>query len=364
MTRSLLTGLFFLLRESPLMTIQILPLHHMETIGDNCEKFVSELLSAARVRSFQSIREEEVLNLIKQVQENDGLPVNLSENIFSMTYCITARAAFGKKCKDQEAFISVISELSKTHSGFCIGEFFPSVIVLYLVSGLRRIAEKIHQEADRILVNIVNDHNESRERAKGRSEEVEEDLVDVLLWLQKNGEFALTDSNVKAIIMNVFTAGSESSATLAEWTMSEMIKNLRVMREAQAKVRRVFEQKGTVDEAGVHYLKYLKSVIKETLRLHPVFPLLLPRECSKNCEVNGFEIPSKRSQLLLMHGRLEEIRIIGLKLTQKGILFAQPNVELLLAQLLFHFDWNLPNGMKQEDLDMTEEFGLSVRRKK
>ena len=71
---------------------------------------VTELLSAARVHSFLSIREEEVLNLIKTIQANDGLPVDLSEKVFSMTYAITARAAFGKKCKDQEAFISVISE--------------------------------------------------------------------------------------------------------------------------------------------------------------------------------------------------------------------------------------------------------------
>ena len=33
-------------------------------------------------------------------------------------------------------------------------------------------------------------------------------------------------------------------------------------------------------------------------------------------------------------------------------------VELTLAQMLFHFDWKLPNDMKPEDLDMTEVFGL------
>ena len=37
-----------------------------------------------------------------------------------------------------------------------------------------------------------------------------------------------------------------------------------------------------------------------------------------------------------------------------GILFAIPNIELPLADMLYHFDWELPYGMKQEDLDMTE----------
>ncbi|MCI27820.1 cytochrome P450, partial [Trifolium medium] len=46
-----------------------------------------------------------------------------------------------------------------------------------------------------------------------------------------------------------------------------------------------------------------------------------------------------------------------------GIAFAIPNVELPLAQLLYHFDWKLPNGMKNEELDMTESFGITAGRK-
>ncbi|KAB1995370.1 hypothetical protein ES319_D13G157000v1 [Gossypium barbadense] len=342
-----------------------------------------ELLSAARVNSFQSIREEEVLNLIETIKSNEVLAVNLSEKVFSMIYGITARAAFGKKCKNQDAFVSVISEESKVNSGFLVSEFFPSLKFLDVVSGLKHRVEKIHGEADRILGNIVNDHKESI--AKG----IREDLVDVLLRLQENGEVPLTDNNIKAIIFDIFSGGSETSASVVEWAMSEMIKNPRVMTKAQAEVRQVFQGKGNVDEIGIHQLKYLKCVIKETLRLHPVFPLLLPRECSQNCEVNGFEIPSKTRVIInawaigrdpnhwVEPEKFEPERFINSSVDFvgtnfefipfgagrricPGILFAVPNVELPLAQLLFHFDWKLP---KQEDIDMTEEFGLSVRRK-
>ena len=79
--------------------------------------------------------------------------------------------------------------------------FFPSLRVLHLVCGLKHKVEKVHGEADRILGNIVNDHKESKARAKGRIEDVEEDLVDVLVRLQEDGQFPLTDNNIKAIIM-------------------------------------------------------------------------------------------------------------------------------------------------------------------
>ncbi|KAK8359003.1 hypothetical protein V6Z12_A04G065200, partial [Gossypium hirsutum] len=351
----------------------------------------SELLNATRVASFQSIREEEVLNLVETIKSNEGLAVNLSHKVFSLSYGITARAAFGKKCKDQYAFISIVTEETKVNSGFFVSEFFPSLKFLDTVLCLKHKVEKIHGEADMILGNIVNDHKESR--TKGRSkDENKENLVDVLLRIQKDGEFPLTDNNVKAVILDIFSAGSETSAGAVEWALSEMIKNLRVMTKAQAEVRQVFQGKGNVDETGIHQLKYLKCVIKETLRLHPVIPLLIPRESMKNCVVNGFEIPTKtrvivnawaigrdsnhwvepekfeperfvNSSVDFIGTNFEFIPFGAGRRVCPGILFALPTVELPLAQLLFHFDWKLPRGMKQEDIDMTEVFGVSVRRK-
>ena len=75
--------------------------------------------------------------------------------------------------------------------------------------------------------------------------------------------------------------------------MAGMIKNPSVMKKAQDEVREVFSQKRSVDETGISEMKYLKSVIKETLRLHPTLPLLLPRESREKCEINGYEIPAK-----------------------------------------------------------------------
>lgn len=46
-----------------------------------------------------------------------------------------------------------------------------------------------------------------------------------------------------------------------------------------------------------------------------------------------------------------------------GMSFALATLELALANLLYCFDWELPIGMKPEELDMTETFGFTTRKK-
>ena len=190
----------------------------------------------------------------------------------------------------------------------------------------------------------------------------------------------------------MFAAGSETTATTIEWAMSELLKNQKLMKKAQNEVRGVFDENGGVNEERIHELKFLRSIVKETLRLHPPGPLLIPRECSENCVINGYDIPAKTKVLINAWAierdpcywkEAEEFRperfsnsSIDFRGTNfeyipfgagrricPGISFALPNVELPFANLLLLFDWKLPNGMKFEDLEMTESFALTVRRK-
>ena len=193
-------------------------------------------------------------------------------------------------------------------------------------------------------------------------------------------------------IQDIFGAGGETAATAINWAMAEMIRDPRVLKKAQAEVRAVYNMKGMVDEIFIDELQYLKLVVKETLRLHPPVPLLVPRVCGESCGIGGYHIPVKSMVIVnawaigrdpnywTQPERFYPERFIDSSIEYKGtnfeyipfgagrrlcpgITFGLKNVELALAFLLFHFDWKLPNGMKNEDLDMTQQFGVTVRRK-
>ncbi|KAL9147223.1 hypothetical protein ABFS82_13G159600 [Erythranthe guttata] len=357
-----------------------------------------ELLSNKRVSSFRSIREEACLELARGVASHVGGPaVNLTEKLFSFEYGLVSRATLGKKTEVKERLLPILREGTGLAAGFDIADVYPSVKVLQMVSGMRRRLVKLHVEADSILDEIIRDRkvDGGGTTAVKKEGEEEDDLLGVLLRMDDDGrlEIPLTTDNVKAVLVDILTAGSETSAITIDWAMSEMLRNPRILKKAQDEVRRVFDDKGYVDESKINELEYLKSIIKETLRFHPPLPLLLPRKCREKCEIDGYEIPvdtkiivnawaiNRDPKYWKNADCFEPERFLDKLVDYKGNHFEYipfgagrricpgmslgvANVELPLAMFLYHFDWELGDGMKlNEELDMEEGFGLSVGRK-
>ncbi|CAN1256998.1 Desmethyl-deoxy-podophyllotoxin synthase [Linum perenne] len=348
-----------------------------------------------RVQSFRHVREEEVSRFVDRIllSTSAGGVVDLSKETRRYTSTVIARSAFGEKCGEAEEFMRLLKDGMVLSGGFHVEDLFPSMTWLHVLFGARSRMEKVSRGFDRILSGIINEH---KRRRRGHNDDVEErgdlergDLVDILLKVQEKGELEIpfTDDNVKAIILDVFTGGSDTTSSLIEWTMSEMLRNPRVLYKAQEEVR-----KNIVEEANISELNYLKLVIKEALRLHPPIAMLVPRQNMENCEIDGYTIPANTKIIINAWaiGRNPKYwtqpdmfypeRFIDSNIDYRGfnfefipfgagrrmcpgITFGITNVELVLANLLYHFDWVLPNGEKFEDLDMTETLGIMVNRK-
>lgn len=155
-----------------------------------------ELLSNKKVKSFQSLREEECWNLVKHIRSTgQGSQINLSENIFKMIATILSRAAFGKGIKDQMKFTELVKEILRLTGGFDVADIFPSKTLLHHLSGKRAKLTNIHNKLDSLINNIISEHPGNRTSSS------QETLLDVLLRLKESAEFPLTADNVKAVIL-------------------------------------------------------------------------------------------------------------------------------------------------------------------
>lgn len=181
----------------------------------------------------------------------------------------------------------------------------------------------------------------------------------------------------------------DTSATTVEWALSELIKHPQLMKKVQNEIENVVGMERMVEESDLEKLEYPDMVVKETLRLHPVAPLLLPHASTEDCSVNGFHVPKKSRVIINVYAigsdpnawtDAEEFipeRFVGSNIDMRGnhfqlIPFGSGHrgclgiqlglivVKLVLAQLLHCFNWEPPDGLLPSELDMTEEFGLSV----
>ncbi|KAL1568304.1 cytochrome P450 71A6-like [Salvia divinorum] len=90
----------------------------------------------------------------------------------------------------------------------------------------------------------------------------------------------------------MFGAGTNTTFTVLEWAMSELIRNPGTMKTLQYEVREVVGSKDEIDEQDLEKMPYLKAVLKKNLRLHSPAPLLVPSELTQDTKVLGYDVAS------------------------------------------------------------------------
>nr|AOK93460.1 flavanone 3'-hydroxylase 1 [Morus alba var. atropurpurea] len=362
-----------------------------------------ELFSSRRLESYEYIRREEMRALLKGLFECSKTEklVLLKDHLSTVSLNVISRMVLGKNYTDgsdpnavvsPDEFKKMLDELFLLSGVLNIGDSIPWLDFLDLQGYIKRM-KALSKKWDRFLEHVLDEHNERRKGVKDYVPQAQ-DMVDVLLQLADDPtlEVKLERHGVKAFTQDLIAGGTESSAVTVEWAISELLKKPEIFKKATEELDRVIGRERWVEEKDIVNLPYIDAIAKETMRLHPVAPMLVPRFCLDDIKINGYDIPKDTRVLVSVWaiGRDPSLwdnpnefvpeRFIGKDVDVKG-----QNFELLpfgsgrrmcpgyslglkviqssLANLLHGFTWNLPSNMKREDLDMNEIFGLSTPKK-
>ncbi|KAG6512884.1 cytochrome P450 71A1-like [Zingiber officinale] len=379
------------------------PWRQMRRIG------VLHLLGQKQVHSFRKVREEEAAALVARIRAAAGGPVNLSDMIIDFTSDLTCRVALGRTYADAKGGGSQLRALSgefmEVMGLFPVRDYIPWLAWIDWLSGLDGRAKRIGLEFDALLEKVIAEHRRRKLTAKIDADDM--DPVDILLSLGDSNEdgaaassssnISLTIYNIKGIILDMIVGGTDTTTATLEWAMAELIRHPEEMTKVQEEIRRVAGPRGEeIREEALEGMEQLKAVLKETLRLHPPGPLLLPREAMETTELQGYSIPKgtrvvvngwaiardpalwdKAEEFLPERfladsgaGALDfkgiDFRYLPFGAGRRGCPgsgFAMATLEVVLASLLYHFDWEMPGGMTAEEMDMDEVFGLVMQKK-
>ncbi|XP_059637742.1 cytochrome P450 703A2 [Cornus florida] len=366
---------------------------------------MEQLLTTKRLESFATHRADEAQHLVQDVwtRAQTGGAVNLREVLgtFSMnnvTRMLLGKQFFGaRSAGPQEAmeFMHITHELFWLLGLIYLGDYLPfwRWVDPY---GCEKKMREVEKRVDDFHMKIIEEHR--KKEFGGEEDDGEMDFVDVLLSLPgEDGKDHMDDVEIKALIQDMIAAATDTSAVTNEWAMAEVIKNPRVLRKIQKELDSVVGPSRMVSESDLVHLNYLRCVVRETFRMHPAGPFLIPHESTRATNVNGYHIPAKTRVFINTHGlgrntaiwddidefrperhlpadgsRVEishgaDFKIVPFSAGKRKCPGAPLGVVLVLMALarLFHsFDWTPPDGLRPEDIDISEVYGMTMPKAK
>lgn len=266
-----------------------------------------ELLSSYRLQKLSQIRVEEVQTLMNKLflsgSENKYQTLHmkpvLSKLMFNvMTRMIAGRSYFGEntsKSEEAKRFQEIIAESSVLVGASNTGDFMP-IVRWFAFNKMEKRLKILHKKRDKLAQKWIEDFRDRISDESGESEE--KSMIEILLSLQHREPEYYTDETIKSLMLALLQAGVSTSVDTMEWAMAYLLNSPDVLKKAQNEIDNCVSHHRLIDEADVAELQYLKCIIRETMRMCPVAPFLVPHESSMDSTVCGFHVPRKTMLLV------------------------------------------------------------------
>ncbi|XP_044469152.1 cytochrome P450 81E8-like [Mangifera indica] len=343
-----------------------------------------EIFSSNRLNLFSHIRKDELQHLLKKLSKNSlngFVEVELRPLLTELTFNNMMRMISGKRyygdelSNDEEAkkFRNIIGEILENSGVSHPADFLP-ILGWMGGGGYEKKLKKLGGKVDAFLQGLIEEHRLQKESRNT--------MIDHLLSLQESQPEYYTDRTIKALILVMLTAGTDTSSVTIEWAMSNLLNHPDVLKKAREELDREVGEEQLIEEADLGKLNYLQNIISETFRLYPATPLLLPHMASEACTVGGYNVP--RNTILLVNswaihrdpqlwpdaasfqperfddgeGDSKKLMPFGMgRRACPGNGLAQRMVGLTLGALIQCFEWE---KVDENEIDMSEGKGLTM----
>ncbi|KAG7947038.1 hypothetical protein I3843_14G073600 [Carya illinoinensis] len=257
----------------------------------------NELLGSHTMKNFLSLREREYRRLLRFLagKSEAGEAVNVTEELLKLSNNVISEMMLGRA----EEARSVVRDLTRI-----LGEFNVSDYIWFCkhldLQGFGKRIEDIHGRFDALAEKVIAEREELRKKKEnGEREDTADDqprvkdFIDILLDFSEDesSEIKLTRVHIKALIVDFFSAGTDTTAIATEWALAELINHPEVLKRARKEIEDVVKSKRLVNETDAPNLPYVQAILKETFRLHPPLPLVT-RKCVQDCKIGNYVIPT------------------------------------------------------------------------
>ncbi|XP_031479228.1 cytochrome P450 CYP82D47-like [Nymphaea colorata] len=357
-----------------------------------------ELLSNKRLELLKHIRVEEVGSLVEALYRScaGDYPVDMNRRFSNLSMNIMLRMVAGKRYfnldgeendSEAEEFRNVISEFFHMLGVLTVSDVIPCLKWLD-VGGHLKAMKRVKKKMDGFASAWLAEHRRQRKPCR---RDLERDFIDVLIQEVEDSHLSAqyqTDTIIEATAMSLVAAGTDTMSDTLEWALSALLNNRHVLEKAKEELDCKVGRERRVEESDIKNLPYLQAIIKETMRLYPAGPLLVPHQSIEPIQLGGYHIPAgtilfvntwKIHRDPTLWASPEEFRPERFLMSHKEIAFGGQNfafmpfgtgrrmcpgwtmalqvLHLTLARLLQSFEWSTP---MDEPVDMTEGFGLTM----
>lgn len=354
----------------------------------NSHMFASQSLVARQ--NIRSLKIRQLLSFVRESCDN-GVAIDIGKAAFSTTLNMLSNAIFsvdmidpssGSANEFKELVWNMMEEMGKSN----LADYFPALKVIDPQGRRRRLTGYAGK-----MFGVFDELIKTRVLARKTLGSVEtEDLLDTLLGIEENNR-EIHRRDIEHLFLDLFVAGTDTTSNTLEWAMAELLHNPTILSKAREEMDQIIGKGHPVEEVHLTRLPYLHAIIKETFRLHPPTPLLLPRKAEEDVDLCGFRVP-KGAQVLVNAWAIgrdpgtwdnPELfwpeRFLGSDVDVKGQDFelipfgagrricpavglANRMFQLMLASLVHSFEWKLEDGIGAEDVDMEDESGITLRK--